>query len=81
MHKANGREEENLISHHNERAQLEDLEELSTHALLQVLCLGLGHLAAAEIKHFLTEEKTGRNKINIWFRSCPTLSTSATSGA
>lgn len=41
---------------HDEIAQLEDLLKLITHGLLEMLRLGLGHLSAREVEHFLAEQ-------------------------
>jgi len=42
---------------HDKLTQLEDLGELAAHAVLQMFCLGLCHLATWEVKYFLAENK------------------------
>ena len=46
-----------LPTDHNELAELEDLAELRAHGVLEVLGLGLGELAGAEVEHLLGEQR------------------------
>lgn len=43
-----------ITSHHNKLAELENIRELFTHSLFEMLSFGLGHLSIREIKHFFT---------------------------
>lgn len=45
-----------MLTYHDELAELEYLRELGAHGVLEVLGLGLGHLAAGEVEDLLAEQ-------------------------